>query len=215
MVTVPGRRTTLIVFSVLTWVCFAAQSYPDAEPAEDSGGEKMERVVRELQDYYAKGSVRARTYQLTEAELNAYLLAQLHKRDRKEVESIAVRLKDGGFITFVEVNMDELDLETDFLTASLFRALLSGRHTLELEGTLQTENGMGTYRVEQARLDGDPVLAPLVSSILSSLGQKQDPPFDPTRPFPLPYGIQSVTLQSGKLTIKTGDRIQNPESRSQ
>ncbi|MDA2937871.1 hypothetical protein MYX75_06370 [Acidobacteria bacterium AH-259-A15] len=207
MVTVPGRRTTLIVFSVLTWVCLAAQSYPDAEPAEDSGGEKMERVVRELQDYYAKGSVRARTYQLTEAELNAYLLAQLQLRDRKEVENIAVRLKDGGFITFVEVNMDELDLETDFLTASLFAALLSGRHTLELEGTLQTENGMGTYRVEQARLDGLPVPAPLVSSILSSLGQKQDPPFDPTQPFPLPYGIQSVTLQSGKLTIKTGDRI--------
>lgn len=213
MVTVSGRRTTLIVFSALTWVCFAAQSYPAAELAQDSGGEKMERVVRELQDYHAKGSVLARTYQLTEAELNAYLLAQLHKRDRKEVENIAVRLKDGGFITFVEVNMDELHLETDFLTASFFTALLSGRHTLELEGTLQTENGVGTYRVEQARLDGLPVPAPLVSSILSSLGQKQDPPFDPTRPFPLPYGIQSVTIESGKLTIRTGDGSQDPGDR--
>jgi len=43
---------------------------------------------------------------------------------------------------------------------------------------------------------------------LSSLGKKNDPSFDPSEPLEIPYGIQSVTFQPGRVMIETGDRRQ-------
>jgi hypothetical protein len=42
-----------------------------------------------------------------------------------------------------------------------------------------------------------------VNSILSSVGRQQDPPFDPSEPFDIPYGIKTIRVQQGKIRIDT------------
>ena len=198
------RRAILVVLLISAWISLAAQSRPEAEATSDPGVEKVTRLLEELRDNHKDGTVPSRTYELTEAELNAYLLAQLRQQDQKAVESLSILLKEGTFLTSIEVDTDQLELKGDALTLGFLRLLLTGKQTLEVEGKLETENGMGTYRVQEARLSGFPLPAFLVTEILSSVGQKQNPPFDPTEPFPMPFGIESVTFQPGRLILRTG-----------
>jgi hypothetical protein len=121
------------------------------------------------------------------------------------VESIALMIKEGTFLTRVEVNADELQLKGDDVTMGYLMLLLRGTQTLEVEGKLQAQDGVASYLVQEARLSGISLPAPWVNSLLSSLGKRNNPPFDPTEPFPMPYGIQSVTFQPGKMMMETGN----------
>ena len=207
------RKAILAVFVISAWISLTAQSRPQAETTSDPGVEKVTRMLEELEHNDKAGTVESRTYELTEAELNAYLMAQLRQQGQQAVESLSVTLKEGTFLTSIEVDTDQLELEGDPLTLGLLRLLLRGKQTLEIEGALEAENGMGTYLVHEARLGGFPIPADLVNTLLSSVAQKQNPPFDPTEPFPMPFSIESVTFHPGRVILRTEDRIQNTEYR--
>ena len=209
-----SRRTTiLVVLLISAWISLAAQSRPEAEATSDPGVEKVTRLLEELRDNHKAGTVPSRTYEVTETELNAYLLAQLHQQGQQAVESLSITLKESTFLTSIEVDTDQLELKGDALTLGFLRLLLQGKQTLEVEGKLEAENGMGTYLVQEARLSGFPIPASLVNELLSSVGQKQNPPFDPTEPFPMLFGIESVTFHPGRLILRTESEIQNKEDR--
>ncbi len=199
------RAAFLVLFLMVGWLFLAVESSPQGVQASDPGVAKVTRLLEELRDNDEQGTVPNRTYELSEEELNAYLSAQLYRQDQKAVESIVLLLKEGTFLTRVEVNVDELQFQGDDVTTGYLRLLLKGIQTLEIEGKLEAENGLATYRVQEARLSGIPVPARLVNNLLSSLGKKNDPPFDPTQPFKMPYGIQSFTFQPGKVMMETGD----------
>ena len=202
-----SRRATILgLFLIVGWLCLTAESRPQEGQASDPGVAKVTRILEELRDNDEQGTVPNRTYEVTEEELNAYLSAQLDQQDQKAVESIALLLKEGTFLTRVEVNVDELQFKADDLTTGYLRLLLKGIQTLEIEGKLEAENGLATYRAQDARLSGISIPARLVNNLLSSLGKKNDPPFDPTQPFAMPYGIQSFNFQPGKVIMETGDR---------
>ncbi len=199
-----SRRATILgLFLIVGW---PGLSRPQGGQASDPGVAKVTRILEELRENDERDTVPNRTYQVTEEELNAYLSVQLDQQHQKAVESIALLLKEGTFLTRVEVNVDELQFPVDDVTTAYLRLLLKGIQTLEIEGKLEAENGLATYRVQEARLSGIPIPARLVNNLLSSLGKKNDPPFDPTQPFEMPYGIQSFTFQPGKVMMETGER---------
>ena len=202
------RAAILGLLLIVGCLCLTAESRPQAGQASDPGVAKVTRILEELRENDEQGTVANKTYQVTEEELNAYLSAQLHQQHQKAVESIALLLKEGTFLTRVEVNVDELQFPVDDVMTGILRLLLKGIQTLEIEGTLEAENGMATYRVQEARLSGIPIPARLVNSLLSSLGKKNDPPFDPSQPFEMPHGIQSFTFQPGTVIMRTGDNRQ-------
>ncbi len=199
------RAAILVLFLMVGWLFLAVESSPQGVQTSDPGVAKVTRILEELRDNDEQGTVPNRTYELTEEELNAYLSAQLYQQDQKAVESIALLLKEGTFLTRIEVDVDELQFQGDDVTTGYLRLVLKGIQTLEIEGKLEAENGLATYRVQEARLSGIPVPARLVNNLLSSLGKKNDPPFDPTQPFEMPYGIQSFTFQPGKVLMETGE----------
>ena len=200
------RAAILGLFLIVGWPCLSAESRPQGGETDDPGVAKVTRILEELRENDEQGTVPDRTYEVTEEELNAYLSAQLYQRRQKAVESIALFLKEGTFLTRVEVNVDELHLQGDDVTIGYLMLLLKGIQTLEIEGKLEAENGLATYRVQEARLSGIPIPARLVNKLLSSLGKKNDPPFDPTQPFEMPYGIQSFTFHAGNVMMETGVR---------
>lgn len=185
------------------WLSGKAKSEPGR--LSDLRAEKVQRVLEEMEARHREGKVPTKSYLLSEEEINAYLEVKLRERERKEVEAFTVRLKQQSFVAVMKINMDEVQLKADSMTVQLFKALLSGHPTLEVEGRLQVKNGKGTYSVERARLNDIPVPAPLVNLILSAVGKKQNPPFDPTEPFEMPYGITSVDTAPGRVVIRTGE----------
>ena len=200
------RAAILGLLLIVGWPGFTAESRPQPGQANDPGVAKVTRILEELRENDEQGTVPNRTYELTEKELNAYLSAQLYQQHQKAVESIVLLLKEGTFLTRVEVNVDELQFPGNDVTTAFLRLLLKGIQTLEIEGTLEAENGLATYRVQEARLSGILIPTRLVNSLLSSLGKKNHPPFDPTQPFEMPYGIQSFTFQPGKVMMETGEK---------
>ena len=140
---------------------------------------EVERILGQLVDNSILEEVPKRTYKLAETDLNSYLSFQIKKTKR-------IQLKDKS------------------LTASMLSALLQGAHTLEVEGKLNVQEGIGKYQVQQASLDGIALPSSMVEMVLSTLGRQQDPPFDPVEPFPMPYGISTVDVQLGRVTIETG-----------
>ncbi len=199
------RAAILVIFLTIGWLCLPAESRPQGEQASDPGVAKVTRILEELKNNDQQITVPKRTYELTEKELNAYLSAQLYQQDQKAVESIDLLIKEGTFLTRVEVNTDELQVKGDDGTIGYLRLLLRGTQTLEVEGKLQAADGLASYLVQEARLSGISLPAPWVNSLLSSLGKKNNPPFDPTEPFEMPYGIQSVTFHPGKVMMETGE----------
>ncbi|MGH9338826.1 MAG: hypothetical protein ACRD1R_04365 [Acidobacteriota bacterium] len=176
---------------------------PTHSAAPDPRVEKVEQLLYELEVNGGNGSRAGKTYLLTQPDLNAFLAARLREEDRKGVEDIKVELRDGSFITRVLLNMDELEVEGNSMALGLFQALLSGKQNLEVEGELTARDGKGSYRVLSARMNNISVPATLVNTLLSTAGKNQEPPFDPTEPFEMPYGIKTVKVQTGRVTIST------------
>ena len=164
---------------------------------------RVEQVFQEIANNSEVGEVPSRTYHLTEADLNAFLLQRLSEQPQAGVDSVSLRLSQGKLVALVQVDMDKLQVETD-LTTKLFLALLNGKQNLELEGQLQVENGRGQYTLQRTELNDTEVPPAVVSAVLSALGRRHNPPFDPTKPFDLPYGIQAVDIQVGLAVIQTG-----------
>ena len=198
-----ARNFLLILFLALVVTVVGSPSLT-AQPASSAGAAgEVERVLGELVINSFREEVPKRVYRLSETDLNSYLTTKLEKADRKGLESISVRLKQGSFVTVVTVNMDEVQFKEQSLTASLLSGLLRGAHTLEVEGQLQVQEGVGKYQVQQASLDGIALPASVMEIVVSTLGRQQDPPLDLAEPFPMPYGISTVDVQPGQLTIET------------
>jgi len=192
-------------FVLIAIAALALGQTPSSPPATspDPAVERVEKMLEELEAREQAQDKEKRTYILTEPDLNAFLAAKIKERPRKDVESLRVEMKDALFTTFIKIDFDEVEIKGDSMTASLLKALLRGTQTIEVDGRLQTENGKGTYLVERATLNGMPLPASLVNSILSSVGKRQDPPFDPTEQFDLPYGVKTITVTLGKATLET------------
>ncbi len=192
-------------FALIAIAALALGQAPESQPAvsPDPAAERVEKMLDELEAREKAQDKEKRTYILTESDLNAFLAAKIKERPRKDVESLRIEMKEAIFTTFLKVNFDEVDIKGDSVTKSLLKALLRGTQTIEFDGRLKTEDGKGTYEVERATLNGMPLPPSLVNSILSAVGRRQDPPFDPMEPFDLPYGIKTVKVSPGKATLET------------
>lgn len=179
------------------WV-WSYSSQGGSSTAGTPDGSKVEEVLWQLESGQA-----GQTYVLYEGDLNAFLKSQLEERQRNGIRDLSIRLSEGTITTYLKVNMDELELNGESVSLGFFKALLEGTQRLEVEGKLVAEDGIGTFTAERARLNDIPIPGSLVNRILSAVGRRQEPPFDPTQPFQMPYGIQRVTVEPGKVTIFT------------
>ena len=165
--------------------------------------QKVKRLLEELQRNHASGKRTPKDYTVTDLELNAYLAERLQDEARKGVESLSVRFQRDSFMSSITLDLDEVEVTGNSLTLELFSALLSGYATIEMEGRLSVENGKGTLIIDAARINSRTVPPSLVQFILSEVGKRQNPPFDPTDSFRMPYGIRNVKIEPGKAILYT------------
>ena len=181
----------------------AAASSPRPVQVYNPAAEKVRQVLEELSANSEKGHPASRTYQLSQTEINAYLLDELRHQEESAIESVSVILRDGGFLAIIGIDPDRLQLGEVGMTGNLLGLLFEGKQTLEIEGRLHVNQGNGTYQVERVRFQSVTLPIVLIDQILSSLGQGQNPPLDLTSGFPMPYGIRSVIVSPGQVVIKT------------
>lgn len=149
-----------------------------------------------------KGLEPDQEYVIPEADLNEYLKHEAETRRISAVREISVRLYEGAFETDILVDADQLDL-SDSMSGKLLGSMLSGDQEIFLRGTLTTQDRKILYETEAASLNGVELPPSMIDLLLRSLGQQQEPPIDPTRPVPLPTGVQDLQLLEGKVVIRS------------
>jgi hypothetical protein len=192
-----------LLVGTLIWIGLITSSSLYPAQIYQSGAERVRRVLEELSANSQGEQPPLTTYQLSQAEINAYLLDELRHRENSAVASVSILLREGGFVTMIEIDPDQLQLGENTATGELLKLLFNGKQTLEIEGRLSVTNGSGRYQIQQVRFSGVALPIELANKILTSLGQSQDPPFDPLSTFPMPHGIRSVIVSPGQIVIAT------------
>jgi hypothetical protein len=153
----------------------------------------------------SKTSTRSRSYELVEEDLNAYLQLEARKHPKTGLKSLSAELRpDNAFTVQARIDPEKVDLESSYL--SYLQMLFKEDLAVELEGVLHTANGSGTYSVTGAAINGITVPANVVQQLLSAVGKRFDPPFDPAAGFALEYDIDRIEISKGRATVYAGKR---------
>jgi hypothetical protein len=156
--------------------------------------ERAEKIFIELLTNPEKGQ----SHTLREEDLNAYISRELDRQPLRGIRELTVKLNEGTFTTDATVDFEDVEL-SGYL--EYIENLIEGPQRLTLEGVLEISEGVGTYRTEGAWLNGIPLPASIVDTLLSTLGRRQTPPFDPTEPFEAPFGISRLEIKSGSAIL--------------
>ncbi|MBZ5497267.1 MAG: hypothetical protein LAP85_12765 [Acidobacteriia bacterium] len=169
-----------------------------SKAAADSCNAKISRL--EAFDA-AHDPVKKQTTRLSETEMNSYLAFVLSPHYNACLKSIRLKFEEGHLQGVAAVDFDRLQLNPTQLLTSLLRKMLTGVHTLTVRGILVSGTGKANFRLEEARFDSMTLPNLLVAEIITTVGRKQNPPFDPMQPSTLPYRIQKVDVHAGYIVV--------------
>jgi hypothetical protein len=168
--------------------------------ASKTAAENCAKKVARLETFTPEKSPK-QTTRFSEAEINSYLALDLSQHYHPSLRSLVMKFEEDSLQGVATIDFDQLALHSKKGLTRLLAGLLSGVHTLDVRGKLIATGGKGYFELEEARFDGTSLPNLLVEEIISAVGRKQKPPFDPLQPSRLPYNIQSVDVNPGHILV--------------
>lgn len=138
-----------------------------------------------------------RRVDVTETELESYVLYDLQQDIPARVESVDVQLTPGAVGADVK-----LTFPPDATGNVAVDTILSGTHTLFVKGRLVAEDRNGRFTLEETRLDGIPVPTILIEGLVNRFVKPRYPEVNISEPFLLPWGIRNIAIGSGSASIE-------------
>ena len=133
---------------------------------------------------------------VTEAELESYVVYSLREKIPVQMDSIDVQLTPGAVAADTQMTFN-----SNTTGNPMVDALVGGTHNLFVKGRLSGYQGRGKFDLEEVRVDGIPVPKVLINSLFDRYVKPKYPEADLKEPFDLPWGIQSIDIQSQKARI--------------
>ncbi len=99
------------------------------------------------------------------------------------------------------LDFDNLSKNSTKTFARLVAKLFTGTHNLSVNGKLVASEGKASFVLDEARFDGSSLPNFLVEQIITAVGQKQKPPFDPLQPSKMPYAIDRVEVHTDQIIV--------------
>ncbi len=163
---------------------------------------KCGKKIAELQGFAEdKGSLKNKTTRLTENEINSYLALELKSKYHPCLQNLQVTFEENKLKGVASIDFDKLSLNSTKTVARMLAKLLSGVHALSMEGKLEAAGGKANFVLAEARFDALVLPNFLVEEIITAVGKKQKPPFDPMQPSQMPYKIDKVEVHKGQITV--------------
>ncbi len=182
----------------------AGQLPPDsAEPrtskkASDSCSKKVTALEKEA----ARTGRRSHPVtRFSEEEINSYMAIELKPKFHPSLKSLQFAFRENSLSATAEIDFDSLSMSSTKALTRMIARLFSGVHKLGVRGRLIAVGGKGSFQLEEARFDGNALPNILVSEVITAVGKKQKPPFDPLQPSPMPYAIQKVDVHAGTIVV--------------
>jgi hypothetical protein len=134
--------------------------------------------------------------EISEAELESYVLYSMREDIPVQLDSINVQLTPGTVAANTQVTFN-----SNSTGNPLFDALVGGTHNLSVRGHLSGSEGMGKFDLEEVKVDGIPVPKVLIQTLVEKYVKPKYPEVDLKAPFELPWGIRSIDIGEGKARI--------------
>jgi hypothetical protein len=158
--------------------------------------------VKKLEEFSLRPSTgKTQTTRFSEEEINSYLALDLSSKFSPSLKSLILQLEEGKLQGNAIIDFDRLEITSTEIATQLFAVMLSGVHELMARGSLPVNNGKGSFQLEEAQFDGIRLPVALVREIITLIGSKQSPPFDPMSPSEMIYNIQRLDLHPGYMIV--------------
>ncbi len=142
-----------------------------------------------------------RTTRISELEINSYLALDLKSKFHPCLESLQFSFEEGNLRATASLDLDNLSKNSTKTFARLIAKLFTGKHDLSVKGKLVAAAGKANFALEEARFDSSAMPNFLVEEIITAVGQKQKPPFDPLQPSKMPYAIDKAEVHPGFIVL--------------
>lgn len=160
------------------------------------------RKFREIEEFDSKpNSQNEKTTQFSQDEINSFIALELQSNFSGSLKKLQIRFKENNLQIDAVVDLDSFGAASARLSEKLLAAVMSGIHSLSATGRLHAKGGKAYFEFTEAYLDGHILPKFLVEEIISGVGRRQEPPFDPLQPFQIPYHIKSVDVKPGMIII--------------
>jgi hypothetical protein len=199
MIACCSRVALLIVFLAL---CCGIAS-PAASQITRAAADRCAAKVKSLEDFDTHHKPgQKQTTRFTQEEVNSYFALELSSKYHPSLKSVSFTFEENNRLQSVAtIDFDKLGATSNKILPKLLSFVLSGVHTLTARGELVSGNGKAHFRLEEARFDTTTLPRALVEEIITAVGRKQNPPFDPLQPSELFSGIQKVDVHSGYILV--------------
>ena len=188
---------------VFAAVAIAALKFFTAEPvsAQEAVSERAARTLQEKIDAIqaaevARGRESTQTVEVSEVELESYVLYSMRDVIPAKVDSIDVQLTPG-----VVAADTKLTFPSDSTGNPFVDVVVAGTHTFYLKGKLAASDKRGRFELQEVKVDGIPVPLVLIETLVDKYVKPKYPEVDLKEPFPMPWGMESLSITTGKATI--------------
>jgi hypothetical protein len=168
-----------------------------------AAAERCSAKLKKLEDFAAKHkSGQKQTTQFSQDEINSYLALDLSAHYSPCLKSLMVELEEkNGLQAVASIDFDRLTSASSKVLPKLIGLMFSGTHTMTAKGQLVSKDGKANFSLDQASFDDTTLPRYLVEPIISAVGRKQNPPFDPLQPSKVFYKIEKLDINSGQVTV--------------
>lgn len=142
---------------------------------------------------HKRGSSRV---ELSETELESYLLYSLKEDIPAQIDSADVQLAEDTVALDTQITFDQ-----NATGNPMVDALVGGTHNLFVKGKLVAQQGRGKFDLLEVRVDSIPVPNVLINALIKRYVKPKYPDIDLNEPFDMPYGISDLKLEPRKATI--------------
>ncbi len=197
-------RSTLLLSGLILFCGFAnpVGTGSTAPAVTKAASERCNLKLKALENYAAHPKTgRVPTTQFSEDEVNSYFALDLSPQFHPCLKSLTFRFEEDRLQGDAIIDFDRLGAASGKLFPKLLSLMLSGVHTITARGQLVSGDGKASFRLEQARFDNSTLPKALVEEIISAVGRKQNPPFDPLQPSHLFYGIKKIDVHPGYALV--------------
>ncbi len=149
----------------------------------------------------AAGRVKKVSFTLTDGEINEYLRHALTVNPRPGLDNMRVQFYPSNYLaTLVTVDFDAVERFRPGTVPTLLRPILNGKRAIQVDVRLQPQVGVTTFSVEKASFESVRIPAFVVEQMIAAVASRQAEKFDTTKPIPLPFGLQSIHTELGKVS---------------
>ena len=185
-----------VIFTVRSFVVESASAQVPPKPSERAAHTLQDKINSIKQAEKDSGRSASETVEVSDAELESYVLYSLRAQIPARVDSIDVKLTPGTVAADTKLTFGSSPTNNPMIDM-----LVSGTHTFTLRGKLAATEGMGKFSLDQARVDGIPVPIVFIETLVDRYVKPKYPEVKLDEPFKMPWGIEGLTITNGKATI--------------